>query len=388
MLFMALGRGQRVPLRAEKIKRDFSRGVGGQRAQPVPDARTCRLLTAATAPPARERAAAAATPVRLFIGGVAAGVTAAELAERFAPFGQVADVQLVAGKAPGACGAAILRPAAPEHAPRQAAASTRRAAPPTWTCCCAPRSATRTCSAASAWCVPCEAVVPRPSLTPLLPPTVQRLHVARLQAARGARRGALRLAPAPRGAGGRCCRGCARVRCVGCGARGSRRSDARGAGGGAAGALAAAARVHAAHPVALPQQGATLCLACAQPAPHTPSFLSRSSSKCTRAAGATPAATRRASSACLARTAHRRRGPPRCRRLSCALRSPPRLLPPPPSARCPPRPQPQRRPRKQAARWRRRRALSRRHLRRTTRGRACSAAPIPTPSPGSSTSDP
>ena len=64
-----------------------------------------RPRSAATAPPlTQERggAAGAAAPIRLFVGGVAAVVTPPQLAERFAPFGQVTGVQLVAGKAPGA----------------------------------------------------------------------------------------------------------------------------------------------------------------------------------------------------------------------------------------------------------------------------------------------
>jgi len=42
------------------------------------------------------------TRVRLFVGGVVSGVTPSDLAERFAPFGHVRGVQLVAGKAAGA----------------------------------------------------------------------------------------------------------------------------------------------------------------------------------------------------------------------------------------------------------------------------------------------
>ena len=40
--------------------------------------------------------------VRLFVGGVAAGVTRDELAQRFAPFGTVSAVQFVDAKLPGA----------------------------------------------------------------------------------------------------------------------------------------------------------------------------------------------------------------------------------------------------------------------------------------------
>jgi hypothetical protein len=56
---------------------------------------------AASAQPAAQPQQAA--PVRIFVGGVAAGVTADELAQRFASFGAVVGVEFVAGKAPGEC---------------------------------------------------------------------------------------------------------------------------------------------------------------------------------------------------------------------------------------------------------------------------------------------
>lgn len=124
------------------------------------------------APPTRERG----PPLRLFVGGVAAGVTAAELAERFTPFGQVTGVQLVAGKAQGARAPRALRGRGRRltRTPQtQAAAATRRAAPPTWTCCRSQTSATRTSSAASAWCArpatPAGRILGSPRLTLLAP---------------------------------------------------------------------------------------------------------------------------------------------------------------------------------------------------------------------------
>ncbi len=66
---------------------------------------------AAAAPPAAAAKAPApgALCVRMFVGGVAAGVTGDELAARFAPFGAVTSVAFVQGKAEGACAAVALR---------------------------------------------------------------------------------------------------------------------------------------------------------------------------------------------------------------------------------------------------------------------------------------
>jgi hypothetical protein len=65
-------------------------------------------MAAPAQPAAQPQPAAAPSAVRIFVGGVAAGVTADELAQRFASFGAVSGVKFVAGKAPGARAGRLL----------------------------------------------------------------------------------------------------------------------------------------------------------------------------------------------------------------------------------------------------------------------------------------
>ena len=199
-----------------------------------------RPRSAATAPTQEHGGAAPAAPIRLFVGGVAAVVTPAELAERFKPFGRVTGVQLVAGKALGARTSSELlqRQSRAERGPSPRTGGGQDPA-------CGTAYVDLLLRAEDLQrCISLVRGNPHADARPPSSRTaaaVQRLHVARLEAARRACRGALHRAPAPRKRGRKRRGSCSRC-CGGCGAAGRRRRrDARGAGGGASDAIAAAA---------------------------------------------------------------------------------------------------------------------------------------------------